>query len=63
MISCDLAQDIEKLFAVYLRAKGLNLDANLHKKKFLIDFLLCLPKLLEAATKKNTSSLLLCRLE
>ena len=49
---CDLSQDIGALFAIHLRALGLNLDGNRRKKKALIDFLLCLPELLEGAVKK-----------
>ena len=48
-----LAQTIDNLFAVLLRRKGLNLNGNRRKKRALIDFLLCLPELLEAVLKKR----------
>lgn len=49
--ACGLAQTINQLFDVYLKEKGLNLAYR--KKKALIDFLLCLPELLEAMMKKQ----------
>ena len=52
-VACGLKGDIKEMFAVHLRAKGLNLDDNQRKKKSLIDFLLCLPEMLEAAMKKQ----------
>ena len=51
--ACDLAEDIDKLFAVHLREKGLNLDGNRRKKRALIDFLLCVPEMLETVLKKK----------
>ena len=51
--ACGLAEDIRDLFAFQLRAKGLNLDGNRRKKRALIDFLLCLPEMLEACLKKK----------
>jgi hypothetical protein len=48
-----LKQDILDLFHVQLRAKGLNLDGNPRKKKALVDFLLCLPEMLESCMKKR----------
>ena len=51
--ACGLAEDISELFAVHLREHGLNLDGNRRKKKALIDFLLCLPELLESVLKKR----------
>ncbi|KAL7536826.1 LOW QUALITY PROTEIN: hypothetical protein ACHAXR_007426 [Thalassiosira sp. AJA248-18] len=51
--ACGLANDIDALFSIHLRSLGLNLDGNRRKKKALIDFLLCLPELLEAAMKKK----------
>ena len=45
---------INELFAHDLRGKGLNLDRNPWKKKALIDFLKCLPEMLEKKmTKEN----------
>ena len=55
-----LAQTIDNLFAVLLRRKGLNLDGNRRKKRALIDFLLCLPELLEAVLKKKTHQTIVC---
>lgn len=53
-VAVGLREDIEKLFAVKLRACGLNLDGNPRKKKkALIDFLLCLPEMLESAAMKK----------
>ena len=52
-VACGLRETIEQLFSVDLRLKGLNLDRNPRKKKSLIDFLLCLPELLEATMKKR----------
>ena len=40
-------------FAIPLRVEGLNIDANPRKKKGLLDFLRCLPAMLEQATKKE----------
>ena len=52
-VACGLSEDIHELFAVHLRAKGLNLDENCRKKRALIDFLLSVPELLEAVLKKK----------
>ena len=52
-IACGLKQDILDLFHVQLRAKGLNLDGNPRMKKALVDFLLCLPEMLESCMKKR----------
>jgi len=41
------------LFKFNLRARGLNLDGNPRKKKALIDFLLCLPEMLEKTMTKD----------
>jgi hypothetical protein len=38
---------------VHLREKGLNLDGNRRKKRALIDFLLCVPEMLETVLKKK----------
>ena len=51
--ACVLSTTIEEYFSNHLRAKGLNLDGNPRKKKALIDFLLCLPELLEGTMKKR----------
>ena len=51
--ACGLAEDINKLFAVHLHKKGPNLDGNRHKKRALIDFLLCVPEMLETVLKKK----------
>ena len=49
--ACGLAQTLDDYFTGYLRVKGLNLDGNPRKKKALIDFLLCLPDMLEQCMK------------
>jgi len=49
--ACGLADDIRDLFALHLRTNGLEL--NHRKKKALVDFLLCLPEMLESAMKKS----------
>lgn len=49
-MSCLL---IDEYFVNILRAGGLNLDGNPRKKKALIDFLLCLPEMLERALLKK----------
>ena len=41
------------LFKFDLRARGLNLDGNPRKKKALVDFLLCLPEILEKVMTKD----------
>ena len=51
--SCGLVDDVRELFAGDLRKKGLNLDGNYRKKRALLDFLACIPELLEACLKKS----------
>ena len=51
--ACGLADDISLLFATVLREKGLNLNGNYRKKNALIDFLSCVPEMLEACLKKK----------
>ena len=50
--ACGLAEYIKQLF-VDLRGKGLNLDGKRRKKLGLIDFILCIPEMLEAVLKKK----------
>jgi hypothetical protein len=52
-VDVGLIDDIHNLFAVQLRKDGLNLGGNPRKKKALIDFLLCLPEMLESVLKKK----------
>jgi hypothetical protein len=52
-VACGLSEDIHELFTVHLCAKGLNLDGSCRKKRALIDFLLCVPKMLDAVLKKK----------
>jgi len=54
-LACGLVQSVNDLFSYHLRAKGLNLDSNPRKKIALIDFLLCLPEIMEATMTKNES--------
>ncbi|KAL9178336.1 hypothetical protein ACHAXT_001764 [Thalassiosira profunda] len=49
--SLGLDAEIDTLFAETLRAKGLNLDGNLRKKKALMDFLKSLPRIVEEVLK------------
>ena len=51
--ACVLSTTIEEYFSNHLRAKGLNLDGNPRKKKALIDFLLCLPELLDGGDNEE----------
>jgi len=54
VVAVGLGKIINDLFAFQLRAKGLNLDRNPRKKKALIDFLRCLPEMIERTmTKAN----------
>ena len=48
---CGLTQIIDVYFTRHLHSKGLNLDGNLLKKKALVDFIFCLPVILEATMK------------
>jgi hypothetical protein len=54
VVAVGLGKVIHDLFAFQLRAKGLNLDRNPRKKKALIEFLRCLPEMMERTmTKAN----------
>lgn len=50
-VAVGLRDDIEELFAIHLAQKGLKLGYR--KKKALVDFLLCLPEILESVMKKK----------
>ena len=50
--ACGLVDTLQELFANVMRRKGLNLDGNYRKKRALMDFLVCLPEMLEACLKK-----------
>ena len=52
-MACGLRETLDEYFSVHLRRKGLNLDGNPRRKKSFVDFLLCLPELLEATMKKR----------
>ena len=52
-VACGLEEDIKEMFAIHLHAKGLNLGDNQRKMKSLLNFLPCLPEILEAAMKKQ----------
>ncbi len=52
-VACGLSQTIDEYFSTILRAGGLNLDGNPRKKKALIDFLLCLPEMMERSMLKK----------
>ena len=51
--SVDLLPTKRYTFAITLRSGGLNFDANPQKKKGLLDFLCCLPAMLEQAMKNE----------
>jgi len=48
-----LRKNLEEIFSVSLRLKGLNLDHNPRKKKALMDLLLCMPENYEAVLKEK----------
>ena len=52
-LAVGLKERLRELFAIKLQKDGLNLDANVGKKKALLDFLRCLPRMLEQAMKKE----------
>ena len=47
VVAVGFVDVLRELFAHQLREGGLNLDRNPRKKKSFIDFLLCLPEMLE----------------
>ena len=53
VVATGLVNVIHELFAHDLRRGGLNLDRNPRKKKALIDFLRCLPEMLEKTITKE----------
>ena len=52
-LAVSLTGRLRELVAIKLRKDGLNLDANVRKKKVLLNFLRCLPIILEQAMKKE----------